>query len=463
MNPPPSRVLCIEPYRKPPHFSVILPPMGAEYIASTIKPLVEHVEVVDTRFEDDLSSVLTDKDLVLASLSWSHRAEDAYAVLNALPRDLPTIVGGHHATTYPQAVLDHCPGVDVVVRGEGEDAIREILAGRDLRDVAGASFRENGRVIHNPPRPISSYQDPEPIDRTLRRRSYPYGLFFGGRPAGFRVESMETSRGCPFRCKFCSAATRGRKWVCRDPKSVVDEIERIEADLIFIVDDNFAHDLDRLEEMCDLLLRRRIRRHYMIQARTSIASRPELLPKLYEAGFRVMLIGVESAQDRTLKAISKGITIADVKEAFGRLSRFNWLLNGNFIVGNLDETRHEMLQMADLAHEARMDLVMLTMLRCEPDTPLADLIEERPDYHIGEEQQVYSDALSLADLRRIKREIRRRFYVPRQAARILWKVARSGLMRGRVLRGLAAHLRNRWGDAWTAPESPPAASATGGI
>ena len=164
--------------------------------------------------------------------------------------------------------------------------------------------------MFNPPRANAPLDDDLMPARELRR--HPYYLTSKGVSTGIKIDQVAGSRGCPFNCKFCNFSINPwgvkRCWTPRSPESIVREIEQIDADLVMFVDDVFTHQPDRVVEICDLLIAKRIRKHYIVNARLEIADRPDVLRKMEQAGFLALLIGVESTQDATLKSMGKGFT-----------------------------------------------------------------------------------------------------------------------------------------------------------
>ena len=123
--------------------------------------------------------------------------------------------------------------------------------------------------------------------------------------------------------------------------------------------------MDRVAAICDLLVARGIRKRYGVNARVEIARRPDVLEKMERAGFSMLLLGIESAQDKTLRSMKKGFDTAKLRELFRVLGKSKMLLFGYFIVGNIGETEEEMLQIAPFARELGLDIIQLTMLRNE--------------------------------------------------------------------------------------------------
>jgi radical SAM superfamily enzyme YgiQ (UPF0313 family) len=144
-----------------------------------------------------------------------------------------------------------------------------------------------------------------------------------------------------------------------------------------------------------------------------------------QAGFLALLVGVESTQDATLKSMGKGFTIAQVRQRFEVLRKSKMILNAYFIVGNMGETEAQMLSTARFARSLGVDLIHVSRLRNEPYSGLHDLVEQTPDYHIGADGYVYSDALSAEHIADLRKRIDREFHSPRQVAHVLLKLARA--------------------------------------
>lgn len=253
------------------------------------------------------------------------------------------------------------------------------------------------------------------------------------------MDSLLSSRGCPFNCKFCSYNTdtfgRRRPWEPRSPESVVAELRTVDAEVVLFTDNNFCVDMDRVEAICDLLIRENIRKTYAVEARIEIARRPDVLAKMARAGFRIIMLGLESACDESLELLNKGFTIADVRAAFEALRRFRFVLAGFFIVGNIGESQRDMLRMSGFAREIGVDFISLSYLRVDPGSSLEEVVRQTPGYHVGTDRRarVYSDSCSFRDLRVVKRALNRDFYFSTHMLRSLRRGINAGLVTPRQL------------------------------
>jgi len=424
-------VLCVYPYLRTSSSITSFPPLGLEYVAAALRPYAERIELVNFRHERTPSTqplLRPETDLVCYSINWSRNIELIRDDINALPPGVMTILGGRTATENPRYWMEACPNVNAVVCGDGEQAMAEIAGGRPWSDVAGLVYRgEDGQLVFNPPRANAPLDDDLMPARHLRRQ--PYYLTSKGVSTGAKVDMVAGSRGCPFNCKFCNFSINPwgvkRCWAPRSAESIVREIGQIDADLIFFVDDVFTHQPDRVAEICDRLIAKKIRKHYIVNARIEIAERPDVLRKMEQAGFLALLVGVESTQDATLKSMGKGFNVAQIRRRFEVLRRSKMIINAYFIVGNIGETEEQMLSTAPFARSLGVDLIHVSRLRSEPYSGLAELVAQTPGYHVDGEGFIYSDACSAQHIADLRKRIDRRFHTPLHVAGVLVKIARN--------------------------------------
>jgi radical SAM superfamily enzyme YgiQ (UPF0313 family) len=241
------------------------------------------------------------------------------------------------------------------------------------------------------------------------------------------VDLMLGSRGCPYNCKFCdfkfNPLGEKRKWSVRTPESVVSEIKTIQADIIGFADDIFTADMDWVERVCDLIISQGIKKKYAINARLEVAKRPDVLEKMYKAGFMAFLMGIESAHDKTLASMNKGFTTETVREYFEVLRQFNFIYHCYFIIGNIGESREEILDIVKFSHELGVDTVGLSILRATKYSPLKEMVRNYSNYHIEEDSgRVYSDMLSIDDLQQMRRDVNASFFTAPVIVRVLKKM-----------------------------------------
>lgn len=410
------------------NFYDLFPPVGVECIGATIKEYLEKITIIDMRYEKNQAKDYFDGvDVIGISCNWEAQKKATIKLLDEIPEGVFVILGGIYASENYKELIKECPRVDVLVRGDGEEAARDLFTGVSNSKIEGLSYRQGKKIIHNEERLIPEILTAYP-DRSLRRYKYklkaPGGVEIG-------VDTIMTSRGCQFKCEFCthrlSAKGEERGWSYRSAENVVEEIKQIDADIIILSDDNFTGNMKRVEKICDLLIESGVKKTFLMESRLEIGLQPELLKKLWKVGFRAIIFGIESAQEKTLKRIGKGFTKEKALTAFKNINQKNWLTAGFFIIGYINESEKEILEIAPFAHELKLDFISHSKLRALKNSPLFDTLQELPEYHIDDRGRVYSDTLSTEDIFRIARQVMKNFYNPGQYLHILGKFAKSML------------------------------------
>ncbi len=409
-----KNVLCIYPSKKGKPEKKYCPPIGMEYIAAVLDKLADKVTLIDMRFEPQLDKYLSDKtvDLVCVSICWDYQLDAALEIISSIPAGVKVVVGGRYATTYVAELFAASPNIDIIVRGDGEEIVRDISLGLPLAETLGISYRKNGSIINNKSRDVGLLDNKIYPNRKLRR--FDYRLLYKNIDLGFGMDFISTSRGCPYHCKFCTFTNnplgQKRKWSARSALSVVEELKKIDAEFIFVVDDNFAVDMKRVEEICDLIIAQGIKKTFAVSLRLDIYKQPEVLKKMFAAGFKILSIGIESAQDKTLLAMDKGFDKALAKKAFAEIEKINFYIHGYFIVGCIGESEREMLAIAPFAKGLKLDSISLSMLRTEKFSPLNAVVAQSGGYHVSGNDMIYSEDCSLEKLKGIRHSISKSYY-----------------------------------------------------
>jgi magnesium-protoporphyrin IX monomethyl ester (oxidative) cyclase len=441
-----KHALALNPYAHDFARSVkgLFPPTGLEYIAASMKDMVGKVTFLDLRYEKEYQDpeilsefIRKEIDLLCIGIQWNTGFEKICEFIASLPPGVCTVVGGRKATEEVEYLFERCPNVDMVVRGEGEETIRQIASGVDKSEILGLSFRENGNVVHNENQPLPDIKDIPFPDRSLRRHEYRF-IKDGIRLSKLSFDTVLTTRGCPFKCKFCTfnlnPLGQKRTYTERPVESVIEELKAVKADVVLFSDDNFFTNPKRTERLCDLIIENGIKKTFVAQTRIDVAKHPKILEKAEKAGFKLLLIGIESPHDRILEQFSKGITQQQIRDAFEVLSRYGIYTHGYFIYGNVGETVEEMMYIPEFAKQIKVDSISFQKLRVEKFSPLKELVDNAPDYYytkIG--GSVYSKENGRKELKKIRNRIRSKFYDLPHVLHMIRKSRRIGLISGRDL------------------------------
>jgi len=413
----------------------LFPPTGLEFVASSAKGYVEKLTLLDLRYEEELSDIDTllefiraGIDIICVGIGWDREFQKVCELLNAMPADIPLVVGGYKATEQAEDLFDLCPNIDIVVRGEGEETIREIMQDMPLKDMLGISYRDGSRVLHNANRPLPEIDIISLPDRSLRRNQYRLTLY-GKNITDQTYDTILSARGCPFNCKFCTFTLnplgQKRTYAERTAESVIEEIESIKADVILFSDENFATNIKRAEKICDLIIQKKIKKRFLAQVRIEIADHSQLLDKMVKAGFKMLSMGIESPHDHILKELNKGFDSKKIREAFDVLRKYPIFYHGFFIYGNIGETEEEMLYIGTFAKEIGVDTMACSKLRVSKFSPFKKFVDESPCHHLTEKGEIYSDDYSHSDLKKINKKTKRNFYTPDKVFQIAVKFIKT--------------------------------------
>jgi len=356
-------------------------PLGIETLAAHAR---DHADVmlVDMRgkghnVEEHAESLLAHgPDIVGISVNSAPHTKYALALASAIKRrrgDLMLLVGGQQATFLVEEMLS--PGdFDAVIRGEGEYALCEILSRGDYRGVAGVSWRDDGGIRNEPDRPL--IEDVDAI-RSPARDLLPDRSRY--RMGAYRVEGLEASRGCPYRCSFCSIRNFHRgKWRPRGVERVMREVDDIlarypERKVIYFADDNFAHDIDRVKAICEAIIERRTDAYFWCQARVDLlAKHPEVVEWMGKAHFAAVLTGFETPVPRLLKKARKGISVDQMHKAVELLHAHDIGVWGTFTLGLPGETPEESRFSAEFIPTIDVDVAQITVATPIPGSDLYD-------------------------------------------------------------------------------------------
>src|SRR3954451_14119055 len=242
------------------------------------------------------------------------------------------VIGGHDASRDPKWFLKPC--VDVVVVGDGEEVMPLLVSAwqrdKNLRNVPGLLINEPTPIDtgHAPAR--GNVDDlPFPARHLIKRYAGEYYINFR-RPLAL----LETARGCPFKCNFCSVwKFHESTFREKSPARVVKELEQIEAPNVFITDDIFWMNVKRGRELGEALVKSGIKKHYTIQTRSDIICKfPELIEQWKACGRMTVFLGLEKVDDEGLKSVNKKNTADNNNRAIRILQDLDIGYTPNFII-----------------------------------------------------------------------------------------------------------------------------------
>jgi radical SAM superfamily enzyme YgiQ (UPF0313 family) len=315
-------------------------PLGLECVAGGLELEGHTCQIVDLRI-DGLEKGLAKMrafgpDIIGLQCNFTTERFRAMRLAKKVREELPEVrivMGGHDASRDPRWFLK--PDIDVIVIGDGEEVmpllVEAFAEGKDLRRVPGLLINDKSGPTQTGPAPARANIDelPMPARHLIKEYAGEYYINFR-RPLAL----LETARGCPFKCNFCSV------WKFHDstfreksPERVVAELQQIEAPNVFITDDIFWMNVKRGRELAKALVAAGIRKHFTIQTRSDIICKfPELIEMWRECGRMTVFLGLEKIDDAGLKSVNKKNTADHNNEAIRILQQLGIGYTPNFIV-----------------------------------------------------------------------------------------------------------------------------------
>jgi radical SAM superfamily enzyme YgiQ (UPF0313 family) len=330
---------------------------------------------------EEIAPIVADADVVglTAMTPMINSALTITRHLKKVHPELPVVLGGTHATLLPEETMRVAPEIDVLVKGEGEETIVDLLrameTNQSFTDIPGISFRKDGKVVNNPPRLTNVDLDSLPF---LAYHMLPQRKYTPHPPHGraFPFAAIITSRGCPYKCSYCSKPIFGYKFRGQSPERVVEEIayykERFGVQEIAFYDDVFTLNKKRSLEIADGLIKKRLKIHWTCESRVNLVDK-ELLTHIKHAGCYAIAYGIESGSQDILNILDKDLTLEQIEKAV-RFSREVGLQTiGYFMLGAPGETPETIRQTIQFAKKLKLDFVQFSIATPFPGTKLYDL------------------------------------------------------------------------------------------
>jgi len=328
---------------------------------------------------------------VVALTSMTPQITSAFEVAEmAKEQGCITILGGYHPTLAPDYVAQH-PAVDFTVRGEGEHTFKELIDFIDgnknnvaLKEIDGLSYKDNdGRVVHNNDRRLECNLDNFGMPRRdlLNDKKYVY--------LGARVSTLETSRGCPHRCKFCCIINMWKDPVqhisyrSKSIKRIMRELYDInpKQDFVFFCEDNFTIKTKRTKKILDTIIRSGVsnRLHLSCQSRIDTLYRNQWLIDLMDkAGMRQVFLGIESVHQQSLDAMNKrNTTPAMTRQVVDMLHDRGISIFGGIIIGYPGETKTMVRQTIEFARSLDLTIMQFTPITAFPGTEFHEEMRQK--------------------------------------------------------------------------------------
>lgn len=404
------RVMIVNPRFHLPIDTRTTPHLGLAYLAAVSEQRGDEVLLFDADVEDEpiTAAIKRFDPQVVGITANTPQVKSAWRAAQAIKsiKDVPVVLGGPHVSVLPAESAAH-PEVDIVVRGEGEtvwvklcDLIERAsqtqanFTARHLLDpqaglldgLLGISyFTTDGQEHHNPDHPPIADLDtlPFPAYHFFKMDRYTNLQPATDAVDGSKSFSIMTSRGCPYRCTFCSQSIMPIKWRARSPQSVLAEwqhlVHNLGAQEIGVLDDSANIQVNRLEQIADLLIEHNINHVpwiFVNGIRANLAS-VQLLDKLRQAGLKRVAFGVESGDPGVLLSIDKKIDHDTIRQAFKNAKSVGLETIGFFIIGLPGETEESMEKTIQFACEVDPLIANFSMMTPYPGTKVYEIVKRQ--------------------------------------------------------------------------------------
>jgi len=299
----------------------------------------------------------------------------------------PIILGNSIGSTIPEIVLNDL-AIDFVVIGEGEITITELVdileKNEDLTKINGICFKKNGQIIHTPERELVKDIDslPMPAWDLFPQEIYMSPIKHGNLKKLMPppTASLNTTRGCPYRCTYCYHPFKDKKIRGHSAERVVEEIkilkQKYNINSFLLADDISVLNKKRMYKICELLEKEKLNLKWQATARVDLIDL-DLLVKMKSAGCRVLGIGIESASQKILDNIKKGVTVDKAKKALLLCKKVGIYAGCSFMIGNLGENRETIFKTVSFIKKYINEPISFFITTPYPDTELFQYAEDR--------------------------------------------------------------------------------------
>jgi anaerobic magnesium-protoporphyrin IX monomethyl ester cyclase len=363
------------------------PPLGLGFLATFIRDKLPEYRV---KVIDPIPQRISRSSILKLATSATHVALSCFSDIRFdcfdLARDIKqanpgitVIIGGAHTYFLDREILSHYPFIDIIVRGEGEFTLREILSGNELSGILGITWRSTAGIIQNKPRPFSENIDDFYIDFNLLpdMSCYPPDVEAPKEFHSLRNAYIIESRGCPFQCIYCANEHWNRHWRAVSPEKTVQRMEKLKNEFgieyFRFYDDLFTADKKRVLDFCRLLREKQLNIKFRVLVRAGTDR--ETLEALKSVGCVSVGFGIESGSDRMLVRINKKITRKQIMDTAKICADLGLWTVGAFIVSLPDETMEDYYSSLELV--SIVDTFQAGILILFPGTPFYRELKER--------------------------------------------------------------------------------------
>jgi anaerobic magnesium-protoporphyrin IX monomethyl ester cyclase len=425
------------------------PPLGSLYAAALLREADFSVALFDAmlaestdewaaalrRHQPRYAVLFEDNFNYLSKMSLLRMRDAAFEMIAAAKAQGCTVIAaGSDMTDHPDLYLAR--GADVVIVGEGDETLRELLRALDhsapLEPIAGIAYRDaDGATRRTGPRPVIARLDELPFPAWYLVDGARYRALWRERH-GYYSMNMVTTRGCPFHCNWCAKPIWGQRYNVRSPENVVAEMawlqEHFQPDHLWFMDDIMGIRDRWIEEFADLLDARGLRIPFKSLNRVDLLLRGRTIPALARAGAQIVWVGAESGSQKILDAMEKGTTVEQIYAATRQLHAHGVKVAFFLQFGYPGETREDIERTLQMVRDLMPDDIGISVSYPLPGTGFYESVKhelgERANWVDSQDlAMLYQGPFGTAFYRHLHTVVHKE-YRARKTARLLRALAR---------------------------------------
>ena len=374
------------------------PPLGTIYAASVMREAGYQVSLFDTALiespekivpvieenKPDYLVIYDDGFNYLTKMCLTNMREAAFRMAEiAKSKGIRVIMSSSDAADHFEKYISH--GVDIVVIGEGEITLKELILSIDsgeinLSQIDGIAYKDGDKVIRTASRQIVKDLDSFPMPAWDLVDIASYKKIWIENHGYFSL-NIATTRGCPFKCNWCAKPIYGNRYNSRSPKKVAEEIEYLQknygVNYFWMCDDIFGLKPGWVQEFRDVVKSKELKIKYKIQSRVDLLLQEDTIAALAESGAETVWVGAESGSQKILDAMDKGTT---VKQIFGatQLLKKNGIRPAFFLqFGYLGEEKEDINKTIQMVLDLMPEEIGISVSYPLPGTKFYDKVKEQ--------------------------------------------------------------------------------------
>ncbi len=346
-----------------------LPRLGSLLLATIMRDLGYETKAYFLK-DKEIRNLNLHPDLICISTITSTALTAYNLAIHYRSLGIPVVMGGPHVSALPEEAIRYS---DFVIEGEGEKSlpllVKALQEGHTLEHIPGLLWKVGDTIHQNEKNSHIQILDKNPIpDWSLMD----FGDNLGRGITRKRAIPVQTSRGCPHDCSFCSVTQMfGQKYRYRSTESIIEEIRQFDPEKhsLFFVDDNFTASRKRSIELLDAMIDEGLDKFsWSTQVRVEIAKDKELLYKMHKAGCRFLYIGFESVNPASLVEMNKHQTRESIEYAIKEIRKSGIHIHGMFVFGFNSDTIKSCKATVRFAIKQKIDSVQFLILTPLPGT-----------------------------------------------------------------------------------------------